>query len=81
MPINYKKLSELRERLIEESKDDVPRMEMYNLYMLAEMRLQSLIMAYYGKKTERFIDITGKEVNDLIEGVNKSIEAENAKKT
>ena len=81
MPIKYEKLVELRNAIIEESKDDLPRMEMFSMYMLAEMRLQTLIMAHYGEKKTRFVDMLNSEVDELVSGVEKNIEKENAKKT
>ena len=80
MPINYQKIVDLRSRIIQESKDSVPRMEMFQMYMLAEMKVQTIIMAY-SEANKRFVEKTGKEIDDLITEVDQSIKKEHGKST
>ena len=79
MSINYQKLSEIRHRIIAESKDNVPRMEMFQMYMLAEQMLQTIIIAYRGKDKDRFMNITEEEADEIIEGINHCIEIDHGK--
>ena len=74
MPIEYPKLSEIRHKIIEESKDKMPRMEMFKMYMLAEQMLQTIIIAYRGKDKDRFMNITEEEADEIIAGIQECIE-------
>lgn len=80
MLINYQKIVDLRHQLIKESKNDIPKMDMFQMYMLTEMKIQTILMAY-SDRNKKFVERTNKEIDDLILEVDKSIEKENGKKT
>lgn len=77
MPINYSKVSKLRNLIIEESKRNLPKMDMFQLYILAEMRFQTALIAHFGRD-KKSVQVKDEEIDDLIMQVDESIKEENA---